>query len=276
MTATASATAPLPDFDAIRSRQRDTWASGDFAAVAVAIQPTSETLVEDADVSALHRVLDVATGSGNTAIAAARRRAEVTGIDFVPALLERARERAAAEGLEIDFREANAEELPFPDGAFDVVLSSFGVMFAPDQRKAAAELVRVCRPGGRIGLANWTAGSAPDEFFTAASRRLPAAPGLASPFRWGEVAHVQDLLGDGIRSMHVRDRVFHMPARSAEDFAQFFRHNFGPVNRAFAALDADGQAEFAEELRQIVERRNRATDGSLKCAFAYLSIVAER
>ena len=194
---------PMPDLAAIKARQQQTWATGDFAVVGSLITIVSEQLCEAVDLRAGWVVLDVATGSGNTALAAARRFCEVTGVDFVPALLERGRERAAAERLPVTFLEGDAEALPFPDAAFDAVLSTFGVMFAPNQERAAAELLRVCRPGGKIGLANWTPDGLAAEHFRTVGRHVPPPPGLPPPTRWGTEAGLRELFGDRISALRV-------------------------------------------------------------------------
>ena len=199
----ASEAAPglVPDFAAVKRRQQGTWASGDFSAVAARIVFPAEHLCEAADLQAGWRVLDVATGSGNAALAAARRGCEAVGIDYVPALLERGRIRATAEQLDVRFVEGDAEDLPFPDASFDAVLSIYGVMFAPDHRRAAAELARVCRPGGRIALASWTPDGFIGETFRVFSRYLPPAPGLQPPIRWGEEDYLRELFGDNAASI---------------------------------------------------------------------------
>ncbi|HEX5497627.1 MAG TPA: class I SAM-dependent methyltransferase, partial [Thermomicrobiales bacterium] len=231
-----AASSPSPALAAVKQRQQQTWAAGDYAAVGARILLVSELLCEAVDLRAGQRVLDVATGNGNTALAAARRFADVVGIDYVPALLERGRIRAEAEGLPVDFQDGDAEALPFADAAFDMVLSTFGVMFAPNQPQAAQELVRVCRPAGRIGLANWT----PDGFwgqnFRLVAQRLPSAPGLAPPTRWGAEDELRALFGDGITDLTATPRQCVLRSRSPEHWLAFFRANFGPTQKAFAAL----------------------------------------
>ena len=264
---------PQPDLAAIKGRQRQTWGDGDYAAVAAVIYPTAEVLCDDAGFSAGARVLDVACGSGNVALAATRRAADVVGIDFAPPLLERARERAAAERFAIDFREADAEALPFPDGSFDAVLSAFGVMFAPDQERAAAELLRVCRPGGIIALANWAPTGAVAELFQATARFAPPPPGLRSPMEWGAAARLRELFGD--RPMRLNDQVMLKRDPSHEAFVETYRTQYGPTMRAFAGLDEAAAAEYAAALRGIAERHNRATDGTVAAAFAYVTAVVQ-
>ena len=266
----------MPDLAVVKNRQQQMWTAGDFSKVATPITIVGELLCETVDLSAGTRVLDVACGSGNTAIAAARRFCQVTGIDYVPSLLARARERAAAEGLAIDFLEGDAENLPFPDASFDVVLSTFGVMFAPDQGQAARELLRVCTPGGRIGLSNWTPDGRVGDMFRITSTYVPPPPGLAPPVRWGTEQGMRELLGQGISNLSIEPRTVVMRYESADHWLTFFRTYFGPVITAFAALDEAGQQAFASEMRALLEQHNHATDGTLKVACAYINAVATR
>ncbi|MDQ3044685.1 MAG: class I SAM-dependent methyltransferase [Chloroflexota bacterium] len=264
------------DLAAIKQRQQQTWSAGDFSAVGTRTAIVGETICEAVDLRAGNRVLDVACGSGTAAIAAARRFCEVVGVDYVPALLERGRERAAAERLEVEFREGDAEALPFPDASFDVVLSTFGVMFAPDQAKAAAELLRVCRPGGTIGLANWTPESRAGQIFKITAKYMPPPPGLAPPTRWGTEEGLRALLGDGIADLQIERRHVIVRAVTPEAWLDFFRTNFGPMVRAFAALDeAQGKA-YAGELLDLVRANNQADDGTLSSPSEYLEVVAKR
>ena len=208
---TSTIESPAPDLAAVKQRQQQAWASGDFHAVAARIVLVAEQLVDSADLHAGWRVLDVATGSGNAAIAAARLGCEVVGIDYVPALLERGRERAAAEGLDVTLLEGDAETLPFPDRSFDAVTSVFGAMFAPDHRQAASELVRVCRPGGTIALASWTPDGFIGELFRTVAGHVPPPAGVPSPMLWGTEAHLRELFGDAIESLEVDGADVHVP-----------------------------------------------------------------
>lgn len=220
-----------PDYAGIKQRQQATWAAGDYAVVGTTLQIVGESLCETVDLRAGERVLDVAAGNGNASLAAARRWAEVVSTDYVGALLARASERAAAERLAIDFREADAEALPFAADRFDVVLSTFGVMFTPNQKKAAAEMVRVCRPGGRIGLANWTPDGFIGQLFRAIGKHMPPPAGVNSPALWGTEAHLQELFrGHRVR---VEPRVFNFRYRSADHWLEIFKTYYGPTNRAF-------------------------------------------
>ncbi len=268
--------APMPDLAAIKARQQQTWATGDFAVVASIINIVGETLCEAVDLRPGWAVLDVATGSGNAALAAARRFCEVTGVDFVPALLERGRERAAAERLPVTFLEGDAEALPFPDAAFDAVLSTFGVMFAPDQERAAAELLRVCRPGGKIGLANWTPDGLAAELFRTVGRHVPPPLGLRPPTLWGTEERLRELFGDRIGSLELRRRTAVQRFRSPQHWLEVFRTYFGPTARAFEAVGPRGEEALARDLLALVERFNRSGDATLVLPSDYLEVVATR
>ncbi|MBA2519416.1 MAG: methyltransferase domain-containing protein [Chloroflexia bacterium] len=263
-----------PDFAAIKQRQQKIWSSGDYAAVGATLQLMSELLCEAGDLRAGQRVLDVATGSGNAALAAARRFGEVTGIDYVPALLDRARERAQAERLAATFAPGDAEALPYPDASFDVVLSVVGVMFAPNQEQAARELLRVCRPGGTIGLANWTPDGFVGTMLRTVGRYVPPPAGLQSPSRWGDEARLRELFGNDIATLDIIQRGHNFRYRSPEHFVEFFFTHYGPTERAFAAIDAANQAQFTRDLTDIARRFNRAEDGSLVAPSDYLEVVA--
>lgn len=268
-------TAPEPTSDLIAAQQksRATWSAGDYARIGTRLQPVGEALIEALDLHAGERVLDVAAGNGNASLAAARCDAEVVATDFVPELLVQAGRRAAAEGLALRTEVAAAEALPFPDGSFDAVLSTFGAMFAADPAAAARELVRVTRPGGRIGLANWTPHGFVAEMFAAVRRQLPAPAGAASPFRWGDERGIRALLGPRVevRTVH---RFFAFRYRSSAHFLAEFRTWYGPVLKAFEALPAPNQEELAQELLARAEARNRADDGTLVVASEYLEVVA--
>jgi SAM-dependent methyltransferase len=262
------------DLAAIKGRQRHAWASGDYAAVATTTVIVSELLCEAAEVRPGRQVLDVATGSGNTALAAARRFCEVAGIDYVPALLERARERAAVEGLTIAFREGDAEEIPFADASFDVVLSTFGAMFAPDQEQVARELLRVCRPGGLIGMANWTPDSLAGAINRAISRHVPPPPGLRPPNAWGTEDRLQELFGKDIASLQATRRSFAFRYRTPAHWLEFFRAHYGPIQRAFVALDPARQEHLAQDLLAVMSGFNRSGDDTLVAPNDYLEVVA--
>ena len=268
--------APRPDVDALKARQRAAWSSGDYAIVGTTLQIVGEELCEALDIRAGQKVLDVAAGNGNVSLAAARRWCEVVASDYVPELLERARERAAAERLDITFREADAESLPFPSESFDVVVSTFGVMFTPDQAKAASELARVCRSGGRVGLANWTPAGFIGQLFKALGRHLPPPAGVQPPALWGVETHLQSLFGDRAAAIKVTPRIFNFRYRSAAHFIEVFRTWYGPVHKAFAALPADGAKALESDLTALLNSHNRAGSRALVVPSEYVEVVVTR
>lgn len=269
---------PILDLTTIKARQQATWASGDYASVAARIPVVAERLCDAADLRAGDKVLDVATGTGNAALAAARCGAAVTGIDYVPALLERARIRAMAEGLMAEFREGDAESLPFPDKMFDAVVSVFGVMFAPDQAKAASELMRVCRPGGTIALACWTPDGLLGELFRVMGRHVPPPAGLRSPMEWGSEERLRELFGDGVSPLLAMPKTYTFRFRSAEEYVHFFREHYGPTLKAFAALDPKAQEELHGDLVATVRRYDRrgGNGGPVAVPGMYLEVIAIR
>ncbi|MGH3024321.1 MAG: class I SAM-dependent methyltransferase [Gaiellaceae bacterium] len=275
MTNTLEAT--KPDFDAVKQRQQQAWASGDFAVVAGRIALVAEQLCDTADLHAGWRVLDVATGSGNAAIAAARLGCTAVGADYVPALLERGRERAAAEGLDVELLEGDAEALPFPDASFDAVTSVFGSMFAPDHSRAAAELLRVCRPGGTIALASWTPEGFIGELFRTTAAHVPPPAGVPSPMLWGTEAHLRELFGDGICSLEMQERTFTWRFRSAEEFVEFFRTWYGPTLKAFAALEGTARDALESDLVALARRFDRlGSADAIAIPATYTETVAVR
>jgi ubiquinone/menaquinone biosynthesis C-methylase UbiE len=257
-------------------RARRVWSQGDFARAGAEQVIVGELLARAIDIHAGQRVLDVAAGSGNAALAAARRGASVTATDFVPALLETAARRARVEGLELETREADAQDLPFPDASFDVVLSTFGVMFAPDPSRAASELLRVCRPGGRIGLTAWTPDSVMAAIQAIAAQYAPARPGARSPIEWGTEARVRELLGDGVRELAAQVLSTDMCGISPAARVEFNRTYVGPTKALFDRLGPDDQQALATELARCLDRFNRATDGTLVAPADYLQVVAVR
>ncbi|MCC7120464.1 MAG: methyltransferase domain-containing protein [Gammaproteobacteria bacterium] len=263
---------PRPAFDAIKSRQREAWRAGDYAAIGTTLQIVGEQLCETLDLHAGSRVLDVAAGNGNATLAAARRFCDVTSTDYVPALLERGAARAHAEGLEIAFSEADAEALPFDDASFDVVLSTFGVMFAPDQARAAAELLRVCRAGGLIGLSNWTPDGFIGQVFALLGRHLPPAPGLQPPSRWGTRAALEVWFGPSARSIAVHARRFMFRYPSPRHFIAWFRDYYGPIHQACIAL-GERAPVFEAELLALLDAHNLARDGTLVLPSEYVDVV---
>ena len=268
----------LPDLAAVKKRQQATWATGDFSVVAARIVLAAEQLCESADLQAGWRVLDVATGSGNAAIAAARRGCRAAGVDYVPALLERGRIRAEAEHLSVEFIEGDAEKLPFADGTFDAVTSIYGAMFAPDHWKAAAEIARVCRPGGRIALASWTPSGFIGETFRVFGKHLPAQPGLTPPMMWGDESHLKNLFGGTIRSLESRVRTAVFRYRSAEENLEFFKTYYGPTIKAFSALSSCSQELLANDLIALARKydRNAGRGGSVAIVAEYLETVMVR
>jgi ubiquinone/menaquinone biosynthesis C-methylase UbiE len=252
-----------PDFGAIKERQQQAWASGDFHAVAARIMLVAEHLCDTADLHAGWRVLDVATGSGNAAIAAARLGCTAVGVDYVPALLVRGRGRAVAEGLDVELLDGDAEALPFADASFDAVTSVFGSMFAPDHAQAAAELLRVCRPGGTIALASWTPEGFIGELFRTTAAHVPPPAGVPSPMLWGTEAYLRQLFGEEIAWLEVEERTFTWRFASAEEFVAFFRRWYGPTLKAFAALEGEAQKALEHDLVELARSHDR-----LDCADA--------
>jgi SAM-dependent methyltransferase len=265
--------APTVDFAVMKQRQQVTWASGDFAVIGTTLQIVGESLAEAADVNAGERVLDVAAGNGNASLAAARRFAQVTSTDYVPHLLEKGAARARAEGLDIKFETADAESLPYANGAFDVVLSTFGVMFAPDHASSARELSRVTRSGGRIGLANWTPEGFLGDLFRLVGSFVPPPAGLQSPVLWGSEPHIVAMFGPQAADIRCVRKHFNFRYRSASHFISIFRSFYGPTHKAFAALDQEGQARLSEGLSQLLERRNIGGPSASVVPGEYLEIV---
>lgn len=264
------------DLAALKLRQQATWATGDYAMIGTQILIVSELLIEAVDPRSSERILDVATGTGNAALAAARRNCDAVGVDYVPALLERGRRRADAEGLTVDFRVGDAEALPFPDASFDVVVSVFGAMFAPDQRRTAAELLRVCRPGGRIGLVSHTPEGFIGQLFRTNARHVPPPVGLDPPVLWGTEGRIHELFGDGIRSLRAERQAYTFRYRSPRAYLDYWRTYYGPTIKAFEALDPPGQAALDADVLDLVGRFNRADDGTMVVPSEYLEVVAIR
>lgn len=266
----------LPDYEAIKQRQQATWATGDFGRIGVRLQIVGESLCEAADVRSSDQVLDVAAGNGNASLAAARRFAEVTSTDYVPELLEQGMRRAIADGLSMTTRVADAEDLPFSNGTFDVALSTFGVMFAPNQSRAAAELLRVVKSGGRIGLASWTPDSFIGEVFRLIGRFVPPPAGLVSPAAWGTETRVVELFGPQALDIRTQRKDFVFRYRSAAHFVDEFRTFYGPVNKAFGALESSRQNALHAELLTLIARFDRGAGAALILPSAYLEVVVTR
>ncbi len=276
MSAVASNASPAIDLAAVKTRQQAAWSTGNYAVVGTTLQIVGEDLCEALDLRAGSRVLDVAAGNGNATLAAARRWCDVTSTDYVASLLESGRARAQAEGHTIRFQEADAEKLPFPDASFDAVVSTFGVMFTPNQEQAAAELARVCKPGGQIGLANWTPDSFIGQLFKTIGQYVPPAPGVKSPGLWGTQARLDELFRDTARDIRVNHRVFNFRYHSPAHWIDVFRTYYGPMNKTFGALDAEKQAAFTRDLLTLMASRNRSGDATLVLPSEYLEVVITR
>lgn len=264
------------DLNAVKSRQQAAWSSGDYAIIGTTLQIVGEQLAEACDLRCDEAVLDVAAGNGNATLAAARRGCKVTSTDYVAGLLDRGAERAKAERLEVKFQAADVEALPFGDKSFDAVLSTFGVMFAPDHAKSAAEMLRVCRPGGRIGMANWTPEGFIGQMFKTLGRHLPPPAGVQPPSLWGTEAHLRTLFGNQAASIQATPRLFNFRYRSAAHFIEVFRTWYGPVLKAFASLPPEKASELEKDLGELLNRLNRAGPDSLVVPSEYLEIVITR
>jgi ubiquinone/menaquinone biosynthesis C-methylase UbiE len=261
-----------PDLAAVKTRQQATWASGDYAIIGTTLQIVGEDLCEAVDLRSNQHVLDVAAGNGNATLAAARRFADVTSTDYVGTLLERGRERAKADRLDVSFREADAENLPFPDASFDVVLSTFGVMFTANQEKAAAELLRVCRADGKIGLANWTPDSFVGQLLKTVGKYVPPVPGVKSPVLWGKRAHLDELFGSG-GAIAAESRHFTFRYKSPAHFLDVFRSYYGPVHKAFAAIEPSAREMLQADILKLIDDFNVASGGTVVIPGEYLEVV---
>ncbi len=266
----------LPDYTAIKSKQNAAWASGDYARIGITLQITGEQLAEAMDLPVGAKVLDVAAGNGNATLAFARRGCDVTSTDYVDALLTRGQARAEAEGLEVAWQIADAEQLPFGDGRFDAVVSTFGVMFAPHQAAAAAELIRVCRVGGRIGMANWTPDGFIGQLFKTLGRHVPPPSGVMSPALWGSRPWLEETFRACAASVAVSERAFTFRYASPDHFIDVFRTYYGPVHKAFLSLDPAGQLALTADLRDLIARFNRGTDGTMRVPSEYAEVIVTR
>jgi ubiquinone/menaquinone biosynthesis C-methylase UbiE len=276
MSSVISTSPPAIDLAAVKTRQQAAWSTGNYAVVGTTLQIVGENLCEALDLRAGNRVLDVAAGNGNATLAAARRWCEVSSTDYVPSLLESGRARAQAEGYAIQFQEADAENLPFPDASFDAVMSTFGVMFTPNQDQAAGELARVCKPGGKIGLANWTPESFIGQLFKTIGKYIPPAPGVKSPGLWGTRARLEELFGKSAKEIRTASREFVFRYRSPAHWIEVFRTYYGPMNKTYGALDAEKQAAFTQDLLALMDSRNRSGDRTLVLPSEYLEVVITR
>jgi SAM-dependent methyltransferase len=265
-------TPAAPDLTAVKAKQQATWASGDYAVIGTTLQIVGENLCEAVDLRSNQRVLDVAAGNGNVTLAAARRFADVVSTDYVGALLERGRERARAERLPVEFREADAENLPFAEASFDVVLSTFGVMFTANHPRAASELVRVCRPGGKMGLANWTPDGFIGNLLKTVVKFVPPPAGVKSPIMWGKKEYLEEIFGGGV-GIAAESRNFTFRYKSPAHFLDIFRTYYGPTHKAFGAIDATAQQQLQADLLALIDKFNLAKDGTLVIPSEYLEIV---
>jgi ubiquinone/menaquinone biosynthesis C-methylase UbiE len=273
LTAPPPATAAAPDLAAVKTRQQAAWSSGDYAVVGATLQIVGEQLCEALDLHSGQTVLDVAAGNGNITLAAARRWCEVTSTDYVPALLDRGRARAEAEGWRVAFKEADAESLPFSDNSYDAVVSTFGVMFTANQEKAAAELLRVCKPGGQIGLANWTPEGFIGQLFKILGKHMPPPAGVKSPALWGTRARVEELFGPQARSIEFLPRKFVFRYRSPQHWMEVFRTYYGPLLKAFAALQPSAQQALHDDIMALIARMNRSGDATMVVPSEYAEII---
>ena len=264
---------PVADFAAVKQKQQAAWSAGDYAVIGTTLQIVGETLCEALDLRAGQRVLDVAAGNGNATLAAARRWCDVVSTDYVGALLERGKARASAEGLAVRFEEADAENLPYPDASFDVVLSTFGVMFTPNQERAASELARVCKSGGKIGLANWTPPGFIGELFKLIGRTIPPPAGVKSPSLWGTEERLRELFGERIVTLVTERKNFVFRYRTPQHWLDTFRTYYGPLQTAFNAVGAAQQEALAADLIRLVQQFNSATDGAMVMPSEYLEVV---
>ena len=261
------------DLAAVKAKQQATWSSGDYTVIGTTLQIGGETLGEAIDQRSNQRVLDVAAGNGNPTRAAARRFADVVSTDYVPALLERGSERASAERLPVLFQQADAEKLPFADASFDVVLSTFGVMFTANQDKAAAELLRVCKPGGKIGLANWTPNGFIGQLFKTLGKHMPPPAGVKSPALWGTRARIDEMFGPQAASIETLPREFMFRYRSAQHWMDVFKTYYGPLLKTFAALAPPAQEALHDDIIALIARMNRSGDGTMVVPSEYLEVI---
>ncbi len=264
---------PAADLKALEAKQHATWSSGDYAVIGTTLQIVGEQLAEAMDLRAGQTVLDVAAGNGNITLAAARRWCEVTSTDYVESMLAQGRKRAEAEGLQVKFQVADAEDLPFADASFDAVVSTFGVMFTPNQDKAAAEMLRVCKRGGKIGLANWTPAGFVGQMFKTLGKYLPPQAGSKSPALWGTRERLNELFSDGVASINAEPRDFVFRYRSSEHFIDVFKTYYGPMLKAFAALGDVEQNGLRGDLHALTARMNKAIDSTMVVPGEYLEVV---
>lgn len=272
----AATAKPALDLKAIKSKQHAAWSSGDYALIGATLQIVGEQLAEALDLRGGQNVLDVAAGNGNITLAAARRWCNVTSTDYVESLLARGRQRAEADGLSVDFRIADAEALPFEDASFDAVVSTFGAMFSPDQDRTASEMLRVCKPGGKIGLANWTPDGFIGRLFKIIGKHLPPPVGVKSPALWGTRAWLDKTFGAAATTIETEPRMFIFRYRSPQHFLDLFREFYGPMLKAFEALDIAGQKGLARDVFALIGEMNTARDGTMVVPGEYLEVVVTK
>ena len=271
--AEATSATAAPSLDAVKAKQQGAWASGNYAIVGTTLQIVGEQLCETIDLKSGSKVLDVAAGNGNATLAAARRFCDVTSTDYVDTLLKKGAARAEAEGLSVEFQTADAENLPFADNAYDVVMSTFGVMFTPDQPKAASELMRVIKPDGKIALANWTPESFIGQLFKTIGKYIPPAPGVNSPALWGTEARLKEFFENEASDITLHERSFNFRYQSPDHFMHIFRTYYGPTHKAFLALNEEGQVGLDADIRALIDQFNAATDGTMVVPGAYVDAV---
>lgn len=265
-----------PDYRAIKVKQNAAWQSGDYAKIGTTLQIVGETLAETMDLRSGSSVLDVAAGNGNATLAFARRWCDVTSTDYVDTLLARSEARAFAENLPVHYQIADAEDLPFEDNQFDAVVSTFGVMFTPNQAQAAGELVRVCRSGGKIGLANWTPSGFIGSLFKVLGAHVPPPAGVASPALWGTRDWIETTFGGKARAIDVIEKSFVFRYCSPQHFIDVFREFYGPVHKAFLALEPARQADLESAIADLIAERNTATDGSMRVPATYAEVIVTK
>ncbi|GIK36281.1 MAG: hypothetical protein BroJett011_01140 [Chloroflexota bacterium] len=266
-----------PEMEALKAKLKATWMAGDFGHIAETYAPGAAEFVNRLNLRSGERVLDVACGTGNLTLPAARSGASVTGQDIAPNLLEQGRARANAEGLTVRFDENDAEALPYDDAAFDTVITMFGAMFTPRPNITAAELVRTCRPGGRIAMANWTPGGFIGQMFKIVGKYVPPAPGMPSPLLWGDEAIIAERFNGSVTDLQLTPRLitFTFPF-SASEVVEAFRRYYGPTVKAFGALDEKGQAALRQELEQHWTAHNQSKNGVTRVESEYLEVLAIR
>jgi ubiquinone/menaquinone biosynthesis C-methylase UbiE len=275
-TATLTTTSTTPNYTNIKTKQKATWGSGDYGRIGITLQITGENLCEAMDIRSGQSVLDVAAGNGNASLAAARRFCKVVSTDYVSSLLDQSRIRASAEKLAIDYREADAENLPFDDASFDNVVSTFGVMFAPNQEQAASELIRVCKPGGKIGLASWTPDGFIGQIFRTVQRHVPPPPGVNSSAAWGTKVFIDKQFGPYVSDIRIVPRLFNFRYHSPKHWLDIFSTYYGPLLKAFEALDEADGTSLSNEILHVIDQYNRAMDSTMVVPADYLEVVITR